>query len=658
MIRRLLSPCCSTYYSVSLLIFSIFVCGAYRTFASERNLFSVESNIVGFGNFYAADFNGFPNYACCSNFTSGFGLRYGLGLGGQWLSKKEIFDTRLGIFFAVAYRDYSGKFEKEDYFADIIIDDKVYRAISRHTLEPKIQALDFALGAKLNHLLGLDRLNLKFGVNLSAPLSSLFSQEERLIEPERANFENGSKVRNNYQNEKIPNIVIPQLALHFATEWRVGNIGNFEILPTLIFNIPFLNFTKDVNWKIYSLGAGLTIRYNIPKPKPMPPATPQLPEFPKPLKPPEPVEIACYLEVSADGKPVESGDTLFVKRITTKEVTHSFIPPFMFFERNDFAVNLDTFQLTPANPLLFEQNQKVLAALLRHLQRNPTVEVEILCSRLDDELSNVCQNRSLQVVEFLHSHGIAENRISIKEQVRKTTEFKSEELAEESRSLQFFLSDGTLVLDLFEEKASTTHFVAPKLEIVPKCNISNHTPQVSGVVLLNNDSVDTFGNNSFLFDLTSVATRISNGSVLAFDATFQLDDAFRTSKSITKDFAIVFENSTFENVQDYRVYFNGTAYLFGLCSFDKKDFYWINPSIKQIIDRASREGKKITIAGSVDNIGGEGYNYNLAMERARSAKKLLGNDFEISPKIFNKNNNGNSTPHERLLNRSAWLVIE
>jgi outer membrane protein OmpA-like peptidoglycan-associated protein len=658
MIRRFLSPWWNAYYRILLFILFIFVCINYKPFASERNLFSIESNIVGFGNFYVADFNGFPNYACCSNFNSGFGLRYGLGFGGQWLSNKELFDTRFGVFFAFTYRDYSGKFEKEDYFADVIIDEKVYRAIARHTLEPKIQALDLALGTKLNHLLGFDNLNLKLGINLSAPLSSVFSQEERLLEPERANFENGSKVRNNYRNEKIPNVVTPQLALHFATEWKAASVGNFDILPTLVFNLPFFNFTKDVNWTIYSFGAGFTIRYNIPKPKPIPPVVPQLPDFPKPLNPPEPVEIACHLEVSVDGKPIESGETLFVKRITTKEIIHSFLPPFMFFERNDFAVSLDTFQLASANPLLFERNQKVLAALLKYLQRNPAVQVEILCSRLDDELSNVCQNRSLQVVEFLRSYGIAENRISTKEQVRKVTEFKSQELAEETRSLQFFLSDGTLVLDLFEEEASTTRFVAPKLEITPKCNNSTYTPQVSGVVVLNNDSINAFGNNPFLFDLASVATRISNGSILAFDAKFQFDDAFKTSKNTTKDFYILFEDSTLENTQDYRVSSDGKAYLFGLCSFDKKDFYWINPSIQQIIDRANKEGKKVRIAGSVDNIGGEGYNYNLAMERARSAKKLLGNDFEIYPKLFNKNNNGNSTPHERVLNRSAWLIVE
>lgn len=658
MIQRFPSPCCNVYCRILLFILFIFPCMNYKVFASEKSSFSIESNILGVGNLYFSDFSGFPHYACCSNFTFGYGLRYGLGLGGQWLSNKELFDTRFGIFFVFTYRDYSGKFEKEDYFADVIIDEKVYRAVSRHTLEPKIQALDLALGAKLNHLLGFDNLNLKLGINLSVPFSSAFSQEERLLEPERANFENGSKVRNNYQNEKIPNVVTPQLALYFATEWKAASVGNFEILPTLAFNLPLFNFTKDVNWTIYSLGAGLTIRYNIPKPKSIPPIIPQLPDFPKPLNPPEPLQIACHLEVSADGKPIESGATLFVKRITTKEIIRSFIPPFMFFERNDFAVSLDTFQLASANPLLFEQNQKVLAALLKYLQRNPTVEVEILCSRLDDELSNVCQNRSLQVVEFLRSNGIAENRISTKEQARKTTELKSPELAEESRSLQFFLSDGTVLLDLFEEESSTTRFVAPKLEITPKCNNSDYSPQVSGVVFLNNNSVNTFGNNSFLFDLTSVATRISNGSVLAFDTKFQFDDAFKTSKSITKDFSIVLEDTTLENIQDYRVAPDGKAYLFGLCSFDKKDFYWVNPSIKQIIDRARKEGKKVKIAGSVDDIGGEGYNYNLAMERARNAKKLLGNDFEISPKLFNKNNNGNSTPHERVMNRSAWLIVE
>lgn len=658
MMRRFPSFGYSRYYRTLLFILLIFACVDYKAFPFERNSLSIESNIIGFGNLYFSDFNGFPNYACCSNFTSGFGLRYGLGIGGQWLSKSELFDTRIGIFFAFAYRDYSGKFEKKDYFADVIIDEKVYRAISNHTLDPQIEAIDFAFGAKLNHLLDCDNLNLKFGVNLSAPLSSVFSQEERLVEPEEANFENGSKVRNNYRREKIPNIVAPQLALHLATEWKATSVGNFEILPTLVFNVPFLNFTKDVDWKIYSLGAGITIRYNIPKPEPIPPTKPQLPNFPEPLLPPEPVKIAFHLKISADGKPIESGDTLSVKRITTKETTHSFVPPFMFFERNDFAINLDTFQLISANPLLFERNQKVLVALLRHLQKNPAVQVEIFCSRLDDELSNVCQNRSLQVVEFLRSHGIAENRISIKEQVRKATEFKSEELAEESRSLQFILSDGTLVLDLFEEKSSTTRFVAPKLEIEPMYDSSTYTPQVSGVVALNDKTIDKFGNNPFSFDLARFATQIGNGNVLVFDATFQLDDVFRTRKSVTKEFPIILEDSISESIEDYRASSDGKAYLFGLCFFDKKEFYWTNPSIKQIIDRADQEGKKVRIVGSVDNIGGEGYNYNLAMERAKSAKKLLGREFEISTKLFNKTNNGNLTPHERVLNRSAWLLIE
>ncbi len=656
MMRRIIS----LFYPAPLLLSSILFIlpfGLGNILSFERNSISLETQILGFGNIYFSDFNGFPNYACCSNFSSGFGLRYGLGFGGQWLSKKELFDTRIGAFFSLTFRDYSGTFEKEDYFADLIIDEKVYRAISRHTLKPTIRAIDFAFGTKLNSILGLDNLNLKLGVNLSIPTSSRFFQEERLISPDKAYFENGSKVRNNYQ-ESIPNVIAPQVVLRFAPEWKAAKFGNFEILPTLVFDLPFINFTKDVNWKIYSLGGGITIRYNIPKPSPLPPLNPIIPNFPKPLQTPEPVRIAFDLEITSDGKEIEAGDTLLIQRLTTKKFIKSFVPPFLFFERNDFALNIDNPQPTITNPSLFSQNQKVLFSLLSYLQNNPKVNVEILCSRLDDELPNVCQNRSLQVVELLRSNGIADNRISIKEEIRKTSDFKSQELAEESRSLQFILSDGAQILHFLEGIDSTTQILAPKIEVKPKCDCNGYVPKISGVVTYNNKTISQFSSDVFLFDLTGIAPQLGKENILAFEATVHLEDVLNTNKHTTKDFLVVPEDSIIESVEDYRLSTDGKAYLFGLCLFDKKEFYWINPSIKQIVEKAIEDNKKIFIVGSVDNIGGEGYNYNLAMERARNAKKLLGNTFNISTKIFNQSNNGNSTPHERVLNRSAWIVVE
>lgn len=637
-----------------LVLVLVYLTGFHKSLVfAKDSKFSIES-IIGFGfNHHIGNFNGIPNNSCCATFESGIGNRLSLALNLQLNQKNRVFNSKFSPFVQISYLNFSGLFTKEEYFANFIFRNEVFPAISRHSFDAKIQTLELQIGSVFSDISKLEGMGIRFGLGLSFPFASTYIQQEKLLSPEMAFFENGTKVRNVIQS-RIP-IITPQINLVTSFHYLILRYKYWELTPIFTFRLPFMNVAKNVNWKIYRFEVAMAGKYIIPEPEPMPPFNPPLPELPNPLPPPKVSPVVFDIIIKTNNLKSKDGDTVEIKRKLMAYYSKEFILSILFFERNDFNLTLENIELNSKIKELQESNLKVLSAVVNYLNKNPQTKLKIISYRLDDELSNMSNLRMIQVIEFLRQNGINQENIISEEKEFKKSNFSHSELANEYRKVQLLLDEEMKILSVENVIRIDTIAEPIKVEIVPEViEPKNSLISIKGKVILPNKQIN-FKDESILETIEMKSFDSSSNSIKIQAAPESKDINYR-GESFEKEIHLVFRDYI-ENIEKpFKEKDNTKYYLIGLCDFDNSNFYWLNPDINKIVDSLKKDGKKLKIFGSVDDFGEVKYNQQLAKRRALNAKKILKSDIDIStnedlildqPKIL-----------QRLFQRSAWLVVE
>lgn len=615
--------------------------------------FSIES-ILGFGiNYYNGHFNGIPNNSCCTSFESGIGSGFSLGLNLQLNQKSRILDYNLTPFFQISYLNYSGLFTKEEYFANFIYGNEVFPAISRHSFDANIQTLELLIGSVFSDISKLGGIGIRFGLGLSFPLASTYNQQEELVSPEMAFFENGTKIRN-VIHSKIP-IINFQINLVTSLQYLTLKYKNWELLPVFTFRFPFMNVAKNVNWKIYRFEFAMAGKYIIPEPEPIAPVNPPLPELPNPLPPPKASPAVFDIHIKINNVIMHGGDTIEIKRKLMTYYSKEFILPMLFFERNDFNLTLENIKLNSKIKQQQESNLKVLLGVVNYLKTHPQSKLKILSYRLDDELPNMSNLRIIRVIEFLRQSGINQEDIATEEKEFKANNFPHTELADEYRKVQLLLDEEMKILSVENIVRIDTIAEPVKVEISSEVIEPKNSPvSIKGKVILPNKEINFV--DEILLETIEIKSFDSSSNSIKIQATAESKDINSSRKNLEKEIYLVFRDYIETIEKPFKGKNNTKYYLIGLCDFDKDNFYWTNPDIKKIVDSLLQDGKKLRIFGSVDDFGEKKYNQQLAKRRATNARKLLKSDIEIStnddlildlPKIL-----------QRMFQRSAWVVVE
>ncbi|MCX7880294.1 MAG: OmpA family protein [Ignavibacteria bacterium] len=603
-------------------------------------------------NFYFADFSGFKGYNCCGNFSKGGGFGYNIALGTTLKPIFREFQTDFGIYSNFSLQNYSGKFDYNEYFADVIIDEKVYKAISRHLLKINLPAAVFATGLSFSNIWMLKDLELRLGLDLSVPLTSKFQQSETLVEPERAYFENGEKTRNTFSG-KIPDLK-PNLALNLSIAYTFFKSSNFSISPRFSFAIPFFNQVKDINWKIYSIGLGLSLAYTLPKIEPPPPIAPPLLDLPE-LQPPKlPPKLEAKLNLKINNDNVLTSDTIAFYTTRIKFIRKEFLPAIFFFPHNEYTIYKTPAVSDMENRRIYELNYSTIIALKDFFAKNPNIKLSVICSQNDSEEANICEHRISQTIGLLKTFGINVDNIEKQTLVVKA-KTQPPELSEETRSVRILFPNGNFIFEKQELSNDSSYSILPKIKV--ETVVEPNNPKVSIVGKIGfNSSIVHFKDREFQFDPKDFTSN-PNGT-LQIEVIVKSEDELEQSVKLEKN--LTFE----ENVKDSLVLINpyqikgSQAILVSLFNFDEDNFYWINSEVEKIINQAKKTGKEIFIIGSVDNVGTEAYNKQLAIRRANRIKNYLG----IDAKIESFDNGGtlfsNETPIGRMMNRSAWLLVK
>lgn len=627
---------------------------------SFTEIFKAQSKVgIEFGsninyNLYKANFNGFPGYDCCGNFTNGGGIGINLSFSGLY---KKILSTNyfnLNYFTNLSFRNLSGKFEYDEYFADVIIDEKVYKAISHHTLETEVYTFSISPGIEISDIFGLNPISLRFGTSLSIPLKTRFHQKEQLVSPEMAFFENNSKERNVF-SDKINNFKSPLFSIDVEFAWKFKINTNFFVKPNLFIDLPLNNFVKGISWKSYQLGIGLAVGYNIPQPRPKPPLPPPEWDFPEPIKPKEFLPLQVELIVEEKGKTFKNFDTLIIPREINNYIELKPIPSIIFYKRNDFLFGEDSIPTSLDYISYYETNKKVLSAVVKHLKENPEEKITLICTQTNDEIPNICDLRTTRLLEFFRAQGLEQKIVDIKK-IISTPKKQIPELLDEQRNIQILFRSKTNVVDIALISKVDTSLFFPSLQVKTIVNsVQNH--KITTTV---ETSVKTFNFEvpSFSFSLNnSIISEKNIREIITFKTRVEtIEDLPQTQEDSVK--ILVKIEDTTKNINLLYNPFNGDNYiLVALFDFDKSEPYWINPKVNEIVTKFKKEGKKVEIVGSVDNIGSEEHNQKLALSRAQS----INNKFKLGlpTKVLEAQKRiTNQTPTDRILNRSAWLRFE
>lgn len=618
--------------------------------------FNVETSVGLNYNLYFANFNGFPDYDCCGHFTNGKGLGYSISLAGQ---ENNLFSNQyftLNFFSSISFTYIPGKFEQNDYFADVVINNNIYKAISRHTIESKIYAIALTPGVELSNVLGISPIDVQLGTAINLPLKATFQQKEELISPENAYFENHQKVRNNYTGN-IKNLRNPFIGLEITLRWKFKIRSDYYLKPYLSAEIPLHNFIKNVDWKANRISFGIALGYSLPSPKPIPPIKPPIFDYPAPTTPPKLEQIDAEIIVYDKGTPFPSStiDTIKIYK-TTKRIVEIFpIPTFIFYNRNDFLFGEEALENSEEFEKLFESNRIILSSVLDYLKTNPQAKISLLCSQSNDEIPNICSQRLARLSEYFINNGFGDR---LDEQQIITPKYTKNipELLAEQRFVQIVLDDGNFVVYTKRNIETDSSSVLPKLQVEIKCKPEVETKINSEVIYMKNK----FEIQGKTFELEipeqNFTSKNSIDSILIITKVETGGEFPRNIEKMKKIYIKAIENDFVE----YRNFspFEGQNYiLVGLFPFDSDEPYWTHPQLNKLALELTTTGKKVSIIGSVDNIGNEDHNQRLALRRAAKINRILKSGFPI--KIMDATNRiNNGTPYERLLNRSAWIFYE
>lgn len=622
----------------------------------SKEKFRIEASAGVNYNHYNSNFNGFPNYDCCGHFTNGIGIGYSLSFSGIYQNLLSLSNLTLNYFTTISFIHIPGDFEQQDYFADVIINDKAYEAVSLHTLKSIVNAFALKTGVDVSNVFGIEPLSIQVGTALNFPLEATFQQKEELISPENAYFENFQRIRNNLSGNII-NLRNPLLGIEITSGWKFKISNGYYLKPYLSAEIPIQNYIKNLEWKASRFTLGIALGYFIPGPKPKLPDYPPLLDFPKPAIPSKLEPIEAEIIVYENGSPIPSNtsDTIKIFKTTKKIVEQFPMPTIIFYNRNDFLFGEEPIESTVEFKTLYESNRLILASVLEYLKANHNARISLLCSQSNDEIPNICSQRLARLSEFFIKNGLGDRLEKQQTFVAKHKKNIPELLAEE-RFVQIVLEDGNSVVYSKRNVKTDSSIVFPNLKVEINFNPDVKANIYSEVICTNN-KYEIVG-KTFDLEISKIHSDSSNpiDSIIIRAKVETLEEFPRETEIKRKLYIKTIENDFIE-YRDFNPFEGDNYILVGLFPFDSDEPYWTKPQLQKIARELIAKGKKVTIVGSVDNIGNEDHNQRLAIQRAKKINRILNS--ALPTKIMEASNRqDNSTPFERILNRSAWLLYE
>lgn len=253
-------------YSYIFICLTLFITGYNNLNAQKEGQPPVYPPSFWFGpygglniNMHSADFHNLPNTFCCSpGFTSGNGIGYSLG--GLFILPFRIEGQDLRMDVRLGYNNLNADLIRNQVIGNTPNDD--YTGTEDVESEHKIESVLGALGLDLGlDYYFLDKFYGTLGLRFGYLLTGEFSQHELITTPNDVTYLDGTRIRNVYKNQEIPELNKFQFGLYAGLGYDLPIGKELYITPEARFYYNFTDVASDtINWKPHFLYLGIALK--------------------------------------------------------------------------------------------------------------------------------------------------------------------------------------------------------------------------------------------------------------------------------------------------------------------------------------------------------------------------------------------------------------
>lgn len=581
----------------------------------------------------SADFYGFEgNTPCCEPYGDNFSFGYGLFLGKEF----QVFDNESAFSYdlRLSIENINSSWSDEYFVSHRINGDTFDSLYSNNNFEFSI--LNLSIRNYFRYEVS-DKMKLGAFLDLSVPVSSSSTKSETVARDLPFTFENGEKSRIN-ENQSIEGLstIIPGIGA--ALSYEIYRNSSIAVAPEAEFQINFLDLADGADISYSAARVGVSIGFftspTVASP-PIPP--PPVPTPPLPVL--KPAIESIQSELFVEDKAVSQGDTLRLVRKIERTLFQYTILPRLFFDKEGNINDHRYENLTPEALSIKDQITNYFGGKATSDLTFRSYYIEGTDFQPEYYLAKVGQELRVRGIPIIIDTLV--------------NDFQYPELLEEYRRVDILNSgvekpieislslDSTLVLgERYRHKVSV---IPDSLANMVTASITDDSRVVPYVI--KRDFYSQFPFKDGIAKYTFIMTNSLNDSV------------------IKKDYFV----ESVEEIEEYqyRVYDLDTKtakrqYLLGYTRFDESKLFIISESVREIAIQALKDGKKITIIASTDDLGDPVYNRSLANRRAAEAVKLFPGNFrdQVSTMIPKKYVFDNDHPYGRQLNRAILIRID
>ena len=227
----------------------------------------------GYGNYnynmHIADFNELPGYpSCCPEYEGGTGHGFSVGALLEFPLKPSLnLGGRLGFSMM------NGMLQENEHIGNTLVrvinspnETEIRDVNVDHIIDASIFAVD--LEPYINFIF-FDKLYSTVGLRFSYLVNSRFDTREEITEPENVVFINGSRLRNDYNDQDIPDINPFQIGASIGLGYELEIGRDSYLSPEVRYYLPFMNISS-VEWKVASLQIGASVKFPVYPTKDLP----------------------------------------------------------------------------------------------------------------------------------------------------------------------------------------------------------------------------------------------------------------------------------------------------------------------------------------------------------------------------------------------------
>lgn len=520
--------------------------------------------------------------SCCSSYGSHWNLSWGIA---GIIESGALTHTPLplAVQLRLGLQNFSGRLQREEFIANVIVGDRVTRGISRFQLDARLWTVSVE---PLLHAALPEHRQLSFDVGLRLDWLAIarYAQREELINPSSgAVFETGTRLRNTFAGI-IPTHAHVGAAIQIGARYCIALDGKWTLQPELRGQVA-LSRIADVPWRVHRILAGVALLRGI-----------EPPQRPQPIEPLPP--LVLRVQTLLHGVRHINADTALVEIATRRILRRELVTPVVFFA---------------AGSSQLDSAARIQLARIAHAAERRGLSLRLAPSIAPDEPDSLRPARTRAVCDELRRWNAT---VADTTAVAPSPRTISPAIADELRAVWLHTTE-----PLVEEQWQDVPITEPSVALHLVATVEPQNAHVSAMVSDGGITTSVPLNSSLSTTVQLSPAPLLNGQPSRITWQVSAHDSMgRTAEQsgVTIIRPILAIHDTLMNSIAL-----GDMLMLGRSSFDAITFDDVDTAIAAYVRQVAQQGGRITLIGTTDSIGTETYNRALARRRAEAARQLL-----------------------------------